>query len=77
MGGRAGEGPARVDWLRYYSSAVVFLGVQPSEAWLLTPQEYWALYDMKSEVEHGEEETPMTREEYNNMFAELRDAGVI
>jgi hypothetical protein len=40
-----------VPWLRYIASAVCFLQVQSTEAaWFLTPQEYWALYDMKMEM---------------------------
>jgi hypothetical protein len=36
-----------VEWLRYFASAVIVFQLQPSEAWLLSPQEYWALYDFK------------------------------
>ncbi|MBA2413915.1 MAG: hypothetical protein H0V63_14000 [Burkholderiaceae bacterium] len=31
--------------MRYFRSAVLWFGVQPSEAWALTPSEWWALYD--------------------------------
>jgi len=38
--------------LRYIASAVCFLQVQSTEAaWFLTTREYWALYDMKMEVD--------------------------
>ncbi len=46
-----GDDPGGVPWLRYIASAVCFLQVQSVEAaWFLTPQEYWALYDMKVEM---------------------------
>jgi hypothetical protein len=57
--------------MKLWSSAVTYLNVQPSEAWNLTPFEFWALWDThleKMEISTGKAYTrPMTMDEFNEL----------
>lgn len=66
-----------MDWGRYIATATIAFHVQPSEAWLLTPQEYWDLYDVHHEV-NGTASKPrdyLTTTEANDLIADLTRRG--
>jgi hypothetical protein len=54
-----------------WSSAVIYLNIQPSDAWQLTPSEFWSLWDMhlsKMEVSTGKAYTkPMSKTEFDEL----------
>lgn len=49
---------------------MVHLGIQPSEFWNMTLNEFWAVYDAK----FGHIVKPMTRREMEKMEKSIRDA---
>lgn len=67
--------------MRYYSTAVVHFQIQPSEAWLLTPQEYWSIYDTWSEKmnpkrqESDQGGAPRTQQDIKDLEAYLVKIG--
>lgn len=62
-----------MDWMAYFCSAVVDLQIQPSEAWFLSLQEFWALADYKF---GAKPKVPrMTKEEGDALIAKLTAEG--
>jgi hypothetical protein len=58
-----------------WSNAVIYLSIQPSDAWQLTPADFWLLWDThldKMEVSTGKSYSkPMTLAEFEEINAEL------
>lgn len=54
-----------------WASAVIYLNIQPSDAWKLTPRHFWILWDMhleKMEKATGNSYTkPMSMDEFNEL----------
>jgi len=78
---RASGGPGRddsggVSWLNFIASAVLFFQIQPSEAWLLSPQEYWCIFDMKMDMNKPKVDYP-TPEESAAQERDLARRGII
>jgi hypothetical protein len=69
-----------VEWLRYFASAVIVFQLQPSEAWLLSPQEYWALYDFKMDElapprAKADKDAPKTKSDITDLEQHLIEMG--
>jgi len=58
-----------------WASAVTYLNIQPSEAWNLTPFDFWVLWDThleKMEISTGKSYSkPMTLAEFHELNEEL------
>jgi hypothetical protein len=57
--------------MKLWSSAVIYLQIQPSDAWRLTPSDFWMLWDThldKMEVSTGKAYTkPMSMAEFDEL----------